>query len=77
MQDEDIQRLRISLGPQELQLLRFLGFDPNNMSNQQILQLVKGLTQNQFQTIEQMGFDPKALRVSDLRRLLFSVPALK
>jgi len=74
LQDEDIQRLRASLGPQELQLLRLFGFDPNNMSNQQILQLVKGLTQNQFQTIEQMGLDPKALRVSDLRRLLFSVP---
>ena len=74
LQEEDIQRLRASLGPQELQLLRLFGFDPNNMSNQQILQLVKGLTQNQFQTIEQMGLDPKALRVSDLRRLLFSVP---
>ena len=74
LQEEDIQRLRASLGPQELQLLRLFGFDPNNMSNQQILQLVKSLTQNQFQTIEQMGLDPKALRVRDLRRLLFSVP---
>ena len=74
LQEEDIQRLRASLGPQELQLLRLFGFDPNNMSNQQILQLVKSLTQNQFQTIEQMGLDSKALRVRDLRRLLFSVP---
>ena len=74
LQEEDIQRLRASLGPQELQLLRLFGFDPNNMSNQQILQLVKSMTQNQFQTIEQMGLDPKALRVRDLRRLLFSVP---
>lgn len=77
LQDEDIQRLRASLGPQELQLLRLFGFDPNNMTNQQILQLVKGMTQNQLQTIEQMGLDPKALRVGDLRRLLFSVPTPK
>ena len=74
LQEEDIQRLRASLGPQELQLLRLFGFDPNSMTNQQILQLVKGLTQNQFQMIEQKGLDPKALNVGDLRRLLFSVP---
>ena len=77
LQEEDIQRLRASLGPQELQLLGMFGFDPNNMSNQQILQLVKGLTQNQFQMIEQKGLDPKALSVGDLRRLLFSVPTPK
>ena len=77
LQEEDIQRLRASLGPQELQLLRLFGFDPNSMSNQQILQLVKGLTQNQFQMIEQKGLDPKALSVGDLRRLLFSVPTPK
>ena len=77
LQEEDIQRLRASLGAQELALLSLFGFDPNNMSNQQILQLVKGLTQDQFQMIEQKGLDPKALSLGDLRRLLFSVPPPK
>ena len=77
LQIEDIEKLRASMGPRELQLLRVFGFDPNNLSNQQILQLVKTLTGNQLQYIEKMCLNPRALRPNDPRRLLFAVPTPK
>ena len=77
LQIEDIEKLRASMGPRELQLLRLFGFDPNKLDNQQILQLVQTLTGSQIQHIEKMGLNPRALSPNDLRRLLFAVPSPK
>ncbi len=74
LKEKDIQRLRIHLSSKELELLRVLGLNPDNMTNQKIVQLVKKLTQGQLEMIEQMGLDPKALSIEGLRHLLFSIP---
>ena len=73
LQEKDIQRLRVNLSSKELELLRVLGFNPDNMTNQKIVQLVKKLTQGQLEMIEQIGLNPKNLSIEGLRHLLFSL----
>ena len=74
---KDVELLRSSLGPREIQLLSVFGYDPNNLTNDQILQLVRGLTTNQFTLLEKMGLNPRSLSVADLRQILFAVPTSK